>query len=152
MNANPNVKHGNAGIAIWHPTKAGGKNITGHVKDVPATHHCQTKPKAGHFKPGRIIGDYEFVDADGKKISTLDAGSQVMLEIGYNQADLQRAGNNTSSLVLAFWDEASGTWHKFTSHDHGFQLIVDSQKYPGFLGYGRVDKGVPNDPPTGWSP
>jgi hypothetical protein len=152
MSTTPNVSDGSTGFAIWHPATAGGKNIRTNLKNVPATHHSRTKPAAGQFKPGRIVTDYELVDANGNKIKAMDAGSQVVLEVGYNQDDLRRAGNDAGNLVLTYWDEASGTWVRFTVKDHGFQLVTDTHKYPGFLGYGRVDKNVPIDPPTGWSP
>lgn len=147
-NSAPNSKDNNAGLAVWHPNRAGGKAIHGHIKNVPNNHRCRSAAGA----PGRIAGDYELLDPSNKKVQALDSGAQVELEIGYTQADLDRAGGQTNKLVLMYWDEASGTWKHFTSAGHGFQLVVDSQKYPGFLGYGYVNKNVPFDPPTGWSP
>ncbi len=149
MNASaPNSKDSNAGLAVWHPTAAGGKSIRAQIKSVPANHRCRSAAGA----PGRIVADYELLDAANNKAHALDSGANVEIEVGYTPADLKRAGGKTANLVLMYWDEAHSTWVRFTSAAHGFQLVVDSQKYPDCLGYGHVDKNVPFDPPTGWGP
>jgi hypothetical protein len=145
--SSPNSQDSNVGIAIWHPTTAGGKAVKGHIKTVPANHRCRSAAGA----PGRIIADYQLVDDSGNKIHSLDAGAQVVLEVGYTQGDLNRAGGNTNNLGLVYWNEASGAWVKFDS-SHGFKVVTDGQKYHGFLGYLHVDKNVPIDPPTGTIP
>lgn len=136
------------GIAIMHPATAGGKTVKGNFRDVAANHRCRSAAGA----PGRIIGDYQLVDDSGNKIAELDSDAQVVLEIGYTQADLIRAGGNANNLGLAYWDDLHSVWVKFTSSEHGFQLVTDGQKYHNFIGYFHVDKKVPIDPPTGTTP
>src|SRR5512137_124855 len=148
MAASTSSQNNDMGIAITHPTTAGGKTVKGNFRDVAANHRCRSAAGA----PGRIIGDYQLVDDSGNKISALDPGSQVVLEIGYTQADLNRAGGNANNLGLAYWDDAHSTWVKFTSSDHGFHIVTDGQKYHNFIGYFHVDKNVPIDPPTGTTP
>jgi hypothetical protein len=144
--SSPNSQDNSMGLALWHPTSAGGKTVKGSIKSVAADHPCRKAAGA----PGRIIGDYQLVDDQGHKINALDAGAQVVLEVGYTQGDLNRAGGDTGKLGLVYWNGSA--WVKFTASEHGFTVVSDGQKYHGFVGYMHVDKNVPIDPPTGAAP
>ncbi len=134
------------GINISHPDKAGSKNLKVNFKAVAANHACRSAANV----PNRIIGDYQLVDDAGNKISALDAGSQVVLEIVFTQADFERANKDASKMNLFYWNGSS--WVQFTNKEHGFKVVIGDSKYTGFVGYYHVDNNVPIDPPTGATP
>lgn len=141
-----NSQDNTLGLALSHPAHAGGKTVKVNFKAVPHDHACRQAAGA----PGRIIGDYHLVDDNGHKINALEAGAEVVLEVGYTQGDLNRAGGDSSKLGLLYWNGSA--WVKYTASEHGFKVVSDGQKYHGFVGYLHVDKNVPIDPPTGAAP
>ncbi|MBN1638526.1 MAG: hypothetical protein JW866_06155 [Ignavibacteriales bacterium] len=144
------IKDNKKGIAIWHPNKVNERNIVAKIKDVPVNHECITKPKKNDVKPNRIVGDYEFVDDSSKKIEGVYQKDDIMLEICFTNEDFENAGNKLENLILYYWDINTLKWKKFTRGKHGFEIIFDQNKYPGYLGYARISKNVPLDPPIGW--
>ena len=125
------------GIAIMHPATAGGKTVKGNFRDVAANHRCRSAAGA----PGRIIGDYQLVDDSGNKISTLDPGAQVVLEIGYTQADLNRASGNAKARTLP---------SSLVNVGRGARGLRHWYRFGAASGTGSLRGGAPRQPVEQW--
>lgn len=117
------------------------------IEKLPKDSLDKMKPKEGGFKPGRVVLNFQIIEADepAKVLTTFDPPFE--LRVRYTRADEKRAQDAGVPLELAFWNGSE--WVVFTAEKHQFKLEADSQ---GSGGHGTAMISDWGDPNVGWGP